>query len=222
MGPAVHAQRAADAARNAAIEGKAGDAGIRCCARDLDVGNRGADSEPRTLLDLDLAEALAEADDDALDAAVAHEQIRAEPDHGDGDVGGRLPHEISEVLFVGRGIEHLCRTTHPEPSEVLERGFGFQLAAKLGQARGEPVFEIDSAHARPPCAASRFGRAFIQSVMVPAPRPTTRSPDCATEATASTRAASSSTVITLACPWRRRPEASSSRSIPGIGASPAE
>jgi hypothetical protein len=200
MRSAIHAQRPADAAWNAAIEGKARDAGVGSGARDLDVRDCRARPEARALLDLDLAEALAEADDHALDAAVAHEKVRAEPNHGDGDVRRRLTQKISEVFLVGRGIEHSRGSAHPEPGEVLKRGIGFQLAAKLGKARDQPVFEIDPAHARPPCSASRFGRAFIQSVMVPAPRPTTRSPDCTTEAIASTRVASSSTVITFAWP----------------------
>ena len=86
MGAAVHAERAADAARDAAIEGEARDAGIGRGAGDLDVGNGCAGAEPRAVLDLDVAKAPAQANDHALDAAVAHQQIGAEADHGDGDV----------------------------------------------------------------------------------------------------------------------------------------
>ncbi len=121
MGAAVHAQRAADAARNAAIEGETGNAGVGGGARHLHVGHGGAGAKPRALLDLDVAEAAAQANDHALDAAVAHQQIRAEADHGDGNAGGQLLQEISEVGLVGGRIEHFRRTAHPEPGVVLER-----------------------------------------------------------------------------------------------------
>ena len=67
----------------------------------------------RAVLDLDLAEAAAEPDHHAFDAAVAHEQIRAEPDDGDGNVGRRRLQEISEVGFVGRRIEHFRGAARP-------------------------------------------------------------------------------------------------------------
>ena len=45
VGAGIHAQRAADRAGNAAIEGEAGDAGIGRRARDLHVGHGGAGAE---------------------------------------------------------------------------------------------------------------------------------------------------------------------------------
>ena len=45
IGAAVHAQRAADAARNAAQEREPGNAGLLRRARDLDVGHRGAGAQ---------------------------------------------------------------------------------------------------------------------------------------------------------------------------------
>ena len=47
---AIHAQRAADAAGDAAIEGQAGNAGIGRGARHLHVGHGGAGAEPDALL----------------------------------------------------------------------------------------------------------------------------------------------------------------------------
>ena len=47
IGAAVHAQRAADAAGNAAQERQAGDAGLLRRARDLNVGHRGAGAQSR-------------------------------------------------------------------------------------------------------------------------------------------------------------------------------
>ena len=148
------------------------------------------------VLDLDLAEAAAETDHHALDAAVAHEKIRAEANDGDGNVGRRPLQEISEVGFVGGRIEHLGRAARPEPGEVLERRLGLQPAAQLGQAGDRAGSRDPPVQARPLCCSSFFGKALIQSVMVPAPRPTTTSPDLATEAMVSTKASSSSTVST--------------------------
>ena len=55
----IHAQRAADRAGDAAIEGEPGDAGIRRRARELDVGHGGARAQAVARLDLDLGEAAA-------------------------------------------------------------------------------------------------------------------------------------------------------------------
>src|SRR5262245_726646 len=221
MRASVHAQRAPGAAWDAAIEGEAGDARSSCGAGDLHVGHRSADAEAMALLDLDVAEATPQADHYALDAAVAHQQIRAEPDHGDRNIGRRLAQEIGEVAFVSGRIEDFGGAACPEPSEIGESSFGFQLAAQIGQACHELSDESLAVHDWL-LVWSRLGSAFIQSVMVPAPSPTTRSPFFATEATVSTKVSSSSTVSTCGWPCRRKPDASSSRSMPGIGASPAE
>ena len=67
----------------------------------------------RAVLDLDLAEAAAEPDHHAFDAAVAHQQVGAEPDDGDGNVGRRRLQEIGKVGFVGRRIEHFRGAARP-------------------------------------------------------------------------------------------------------------
>ena len=97
MGAAVHAERTADAARDAAIERKAGNAGIGSGARDLHVGHGGTGAEPGIVLDGDVAETAAEPYHHATDAAVAHKQIGSESDNGDGNLGRRIRHEIREV-----------------------------------------------------------------------------------------------------------------------------
>ena len=152
------------------------------------------------VLDGDLAEAAPEPDHHALDAAVAHEKIRAEANDGDGNAGGGHLQKIGKVRCIGGSVKHLRRTARSEPGEVLERRLGLQPAAELGQACGQPALEIPPVQARPLCCSSFFGKAFIQSVMVPAPRPTTTSPGLATEAMVSTSASSSSTVSTLGWP----------------------
>src|SRR4029079_9272715 len=117
----------------------------------------------------------------------------------DGNVGRCRLQEIGKVGFVGRRIQHFRGAPGPEPGEVLERRLGLQPPANLGQAGNQPAFERSPVQPRPPCA-SLFGRAFIQSVMVPAPRPTTRSPGLTTEAMVSTSPCSSSTVSTFGWP----------------------
>ena len=76
----VHAQRAADGAGNAAVEGEAGDAGLGGGARHLHVGDGGAGAHAMAGLDRDVGEAAAEADDDTRDAAVAHQEVGAKAD----------------------------------------------------------------------------------------------------------------------------------------------
>ena len=50
----VHAQRASDRSRHAAIEGKPGNPGVRRRARELRVGHGGAGAQAVAGLDLDL------------------------------------------------------------------------------------------------------------------------------------------------------------------------
>src|SRR5690606_27962474 len=126
-----------------------------------------------------LAEAAAQADDDAFDAAVADEQVRAETDIGDGHVRRKSFEKISEVRLVGGRIENLSRTADAKPSVVFERRIGREPPAQVRQARGQALQQFGAVHAAPPCCSSLVGSALIQSVMVPAPSPTTRSPSLA-------------------------------------------
>ena len=92
----VHAQRAADRTRNAAIESEARNAGFGRGARDLDVGNGRTNAQRIAVLDLDLPEALAETDDDARHAAVAHQKIGAEADDVDRHVVGQRLEKVGQ------------------------------------------------------------------------------------------------------------------------------
>ena len=99
------------------------------------------------VLDLDVAETAAEPYHHATNAAVAHEQIGAEPDDGDWDLGRRIRHEIREVGLVGGRIEDLGRAADAEPGEIGEHGAGLQLAAQLRKLRGELVGKTARHHA---------------------------------------------------------------------------
>ena len=134
VGAAVHAQRAADRARNAAHERQPGDAGLLRRARDLHVRHRRAGPDARAI-DLDLVEAAAEPHHHARHAAVAHDQVGAEADHDDRNVGGDAAEEIGEVVLVLRHEQHLRRPADAEPGQLGERLVRQQPAAQLG-ARG--------------------------------------------------------------------------------------
>src|SRR5262249_27368931 len=70
---AIHAQRAADRAWNAAIERKPRDAGLLRGFRDAQVGHCGPGTDAMIRLDLRLVEAAPEADHDTLDTSVTHD-----------------------------------------------------------------------------------------------------------------------------------------------------
>ena len=133
---------------------------------------------------------LPQADHHPANAAVAHEQIGAEPDDGDGDLGRHVRHEISKVGLVRRAYRALAPGP-PTRNQVRSARHHLRLQppAQLRQVRGKLAGEAvvqrrmpsaaaraDVAHGRPSWSASRCGNALIHSVMVPAPRPTTRSP----------------------------------------------
>ena len=98
----VHAQGAADRAGHAAQERQPVDAGFRRGLGDLRVQRGGAGDHPIVVRRFDGAEgAAAEPDDDAVDAAVAHDQIGAEADRRDRDLGGQRRAELGEIVLVG-------------------------------------------------------------------------------------------------------------------------
>ena len=93
IGAAIHAQRAADRARNAAQEGQPGDAGLLCRAGDFHVRHRSAGANVHAL-DRDLGKAAAKPDHHARHPAVADDKIGAKADHGDGDIGRQFAEQV--------------------------------------------------------------------------------------------------------------------------------
>ena len=83
IGAAIHAQRAADCAGNAAHERQTANACFLRCTRDLDVRHGGAGANPRAFHG-NAAKAASQPHDRAADAAVAHDQVRSNTNHGDG------------------------------------------------------------------------------------------------------------------------------------------
>ena len=103
MGAGVHAQGAADGAGNAAIEGEAVDARVGRRARGFHIWDSGADAQTRAVFDDNFAKALRrETDDNAFDAAVAHDEIGAKADDRDGNFTRQMRKKIGEIGFVRR------------------------------------------------------------------------------------------------------------------------
>ena len=84
VGAGVHAERAADRAGDAVEEGEAAEPLLQREGGEALVGQRRAGADAVARLAHRLAEALGrQADDDAGDAAVADEEVRADADDGD-------------------------------------------------------------------------------------------------------------------------------------------
>ncbi len=77
-----------------------------------------APARTRGAVDGDIGEAAAQADDDAGHAAVAHQQVGADADHGDGHVRRLGGEEGDEVVAVGRAEHHLRRAADAEPGDA--------------------------------------------------------------------------------------------------------
>src|SRR6185312_7424582 len=129
IGAAVHAQRAADRAGYAGEEGETGNAGLLRRARDHDIEHRRAGGDAMIVVAGDVVEAAAEADDEAFDAAVAHDQVRAGADDGDGHLVRQITERVGEVILVFGHEQRLRRPADAEPGELAERLIGDEPAA---------------------------------------------------------------------------------------------
>ena len=140
VGAAVHAQRAADRARNAAQEREPRDAGLLRGLRDAQVRRGRAGAHAIAWLDRDLVEAAPEPDHDARHAAVAHDQVGAEADDRDGNVGAADSRAVGEIAS-SSGMNSACAGP-PTRNQVsgAKRLVGEQAAAQRGQ-RGFEVGE---------------------------------------------------------------------------------
>ncbi len=172
MGARIHAQGAADAAGNAAIEGEPVNAGLCGGARELHVGNRCAAADSAPFENFDLAERLAgELHDDARHAPVAHDHVGAEPHRRHGNVGGEILQEIDEILLVCGREQRLRGTADAKPRVGRKRRLARQPPAQARRQRAQAGDEIRPAHGA--SSASSPGNCAAHRVMSPAPRQTT-------------------------------------------------
>ncbi len=111
-----------------------GNPGLLRRARDLHVRHRRAGANAQALDD-HVIEAAAEPDHHARHAAVAHDQVGAEPDHDDRNVGRQILQKIGEIALVLRHEQHLRRAADAKPGEFGERLIGEQPPAQFRHAR---------------------------------------------------------------------------------------
>ena len=83
-----------------------------------------------------------EAHDDPLDAAVADQQVRAEPDDSDGNLLRHRPHQELQVLHVCGHRQDLGWPACAEPDYRRKRLVGLQGAAEAGEILAQPVEEM--------------------------------------------------------------------------------
>ncbi len=142
----IHTQGAANRPGNAAIEREAGDPRVGRRARDFHVRDDGARAQRVAILDFDLAEAAAEANDDARHAAVAHQQVRAKTDDEHRQVRRNTLQEIRKIGLVSRRKENLRRTAGTEPRDVSHRRAGCQATAQFRKVRFQLGRDVGKGH----------------------------------------------------------------------------
>ena len=136
MRAGIHAQRAANRAGNAPVEGEPGDPGRRRCLCQAQIGDCRAGADAGAAKRCDFVEPAREPDHHARHAAVADEQVRAHAHHHHRHVSGAVRQEISEVVLVRRREEELRRPARPEPCQFAEQDIRQEPAAKV--RRGGP------------------------------------------------------------------------------------
>ena len=81
------------------------------------------------------------------DAAVAHDQVGAEADDGDGNLGRKMGEEIREIVLVLRHEQHLRRPADAKPGELGQRLVGEQAAAQRRHRGFERSGDVGEGHA---------------------------------------------------------------------------
>ena len=103
-------------------------------ARHPHIQHRGPGGDPAIAVMAEPGKSPPEPDDDAGNAAVAHQKVRADPDHSDRNRRIEPAQKFREIGFVGRGEQHLGRPAGAKPGEFGKAAIGLDPAARLGQA----------------------------------------------------------------------------------------
>ena len=90
-------------------------------------------------------------DDGAADAAVAHQEIAAEPDRRQRFIGRQLADERREIVAIGRHVDALARPAAAPARVARERDVARQRAAQRGE-------RLRLVHHHAPSAAGRVQR----------------------------------------------------------------
>ena len=115
---AIHPQSASDRTRNAAVKRKTSDSSIGGRTRNFHIWHSGADAQAVAGFRFDVREAAPQPDDNARNAAVPDQKVRAESDDGYRQVGRGSRKEIGEILLIGRREEELCRPPDAKPCDA--------------------------------------------------------------------------------------------------------
>jgi hypothetical protein len=146
IGARIHAQRTADGAGNTEIEFEPADIGGGRHFRHALV-ERGSSSGDDIAARARLAKgARRQPNHHARNATVAHDQVGADADDIDGNVGRKMREEVSEIVLIRRREQHLRGTTDAKPGELGERLVGEQSSAKLRHCGFELVCDVGKAH----------------------------------------------------------------------------
>src|SRR5690348_6716753 len=119
---------------------------------------------------LNLSERAAEANDNAFNAAIAHEKVRGDANHRDRNIRGRSRQEILKVLQVSGLEQNFRRAADAEPCFLRQRRIFAQAAADFRKAR-----EKTHAATVVRLVISCCGSAWAQLVIEPAPMQRMRS-----------------------------------------------
>ena len=120
IGAGIGPEPAADRAGNAGQEFEAGDAGLGRGQRDVQIERPGPGLD-QLRGRLDLGKAAPEPHDDAPDAAVTHQQVRADPDRRDRNIARQRRQKSRQILGVGGAEQHLRRPADAEPGQRPDR-----------------------------------------------------------------------------------------------------
>ena len=80
-------------------------------------------------------EAARKANDNAGNAAIANQQVRADADNHHRNIERAPREEIGEIVLIGRREEHLRRPANAQPRQIAERDIRQQPAAKVRRGR---------------------------------------------------------------------------------------
>ncbi|MNE05668.1 hypothetical protein D3C80_982380 [compost metagenome] len=177
----IHPQGATDRARNTVIEGKAADTVIHGHRGNMLVRADRTGTNAVFADKLNLAESLGrKAHDNARNAAVTNEKVRAHADNRQRHFGRQQFQEGYQIVHVMR-LEHQFRqTARLEPGYPFHRCVRCKTPAQLVHAlpeRGQQLFPIYLLHTYcPDMLSSSLGNDAAHCVILPAPRRTTKSP----------------------------------------------
>ncbi|MNT05690.1 hypothetical protein D3C72_1403190 [compost metagenome] len=222
----IHTQRTADGAGNAVIEMEAANAVIHGHGRNMLV------RADRTGLDavfagkLHLAETFGrQTDDNARDAAIAHQKVGADADHRQRHVFRQNFQEGNQIIGIVR-LEHDFRqTAGSEPRHAVHGRIRCQTSPQFVYPVAEPPQQfnpIDLSHSDfPDMLFNSEGSAAAHCVIFPAPKRTTKSPGFAMPATTEARSSRFSRKRASRWPAALMAETSASELAPSMGSSPA-